>query len=785
MNERTLELLEYEALRALLGRYVASPLGRQRLESMRPLTGRSVLEDIAAETGEATALWRDLEREGETAQLSFSGLPDVGAAAAKLRIEGASLEALEILSLTTLLTKAAELRQALTSGAPNSPRLTRHAARISDFRQLVRDLAGKILPDGSVADSASVALSRVRREMERQRRLIHDSLERFLKSHREDGVLQEEFITLRNERFVVPIVPGAKKRIGGVVHGSSGSGQTLFVEPLETIELNNDLVRLTEEELREVHRILVDLTKRLREASQEIQEAIHALGLLDYIFAKARFAVEFECTVPRFTSRLLLNQARHPLLQDVLRRQRKRVVPITLELTSEQNTLLISGPNTGGKTVSMKTAGLLALMAQSGLPVPAIEAEFPIFDEILADIGDDQSIERSLSSFSAHVARIKEMVEAVTPSSLVLLDELGRATDPEEGGALGVAALEEFRGFGAFTLASTHLLALKVYGSNTPGVLNASMGFNEESLEPTYQLRIGAPGKSAGLDIASRLGLPAHLIDRARAAMSSSERDLANMLATLERQIAENNAALLELSRKEQALKDREERLSRETEKQRAAKLKEIEERAEAALNEFEKRAQQVISQALAAPEQRKQAEKVFRQVATVKRELRESITSPTVTQAAPKLEVREGARVRLRDISGPAKIRKVLANDLLEVEVGLLKLQVPRTDVLEVLPDAPGGSRLPSGVSVQAGPRYETLTREINLIGKTSDEARDELEKFLDTAMLADVTHIRIIHGHGMGVLKKMVQQVLSRHPAVEKFNPEGGATEVELKGG
>src|SRR6202035_354290 len=317
-------------------------------------------------------------------------------------------------------------------------------------------------------------------------------------------------ITLRNDRFVVPVVAGQQRKVYGVIHGASGSGHTLFVEPLETIDLNNELVRLREEEQNEVLRILRELTELLRAHASEIQASVDAIGSLELLFAKAGFALDFGCIIPRFSPdtdrKLVLTEARHPLLEDVLRRQSKSVVPITLKLDEQQRTLLISGPNTGGKTVSMKTVGMLALMAQAGLPVPAAAAEFPLFDQVLADIGDQQSIEQSLSSFSAHIAHVREMLEAVTPQSLVLLDELGRATDPEEGGALGVSILETFRSNGAFPLASTHLVALKIYGSTIAGVLNASMGFDEETLQPTYVLRLGAAGKSAGVGIARRLG---------------------------------------------------------------------------------------------------------------------------------------------------------------------------------------------------------------------------------------------------------------------------------------
>jgi DNA mismatch repair protein MutS2 len=394
-----------------------------------------------------------------------------------------------------------------------------------------------------------------------------------------------------------------------VIHAASASGHTLFVEPLETIDLNNELVRLTEEETQEVYRILRELTARLRGYAESIRQTMDTLGELEMIFGKARFAIDFDCAIPRFGGRLLLREARHPLLQDVLRRQRKPVVPITLELDKSTHTLLISGPNTGGKTVTLKTVGLLTLMAQSGLPVPAAEAEFPIFDQVLADIGDNQSIQESLSTFSAHISHIREMALDVTPDSLVLLDELGAATDPEEGGALGVAIVEHFRAAGAYTLASTHLLALKIYGANTKGVLNASMGFDEQTLEPTYVLHTGMPGKSAGLEIATRLGMPADIMNRARAALSDRERDLGRFLSELHQRLKDVQGLEGELRQKQAELAAREKEVAREWEKRESSKLKELERRTEQMLAKFEEQAQQTIDQIVHGAEQRKAAE--------------------------------------------------------------------------------------------------------------------------------------------------------------------------------
>lgn len=801
MNAESLELLEYGRLLNLVGRYVSSDGGKRLLAATEPLQDRPALNELLAETAEAvsylTAATRPAARGGETpVHLRFTDLPDCDEAAAKLRIEGAVLDGIEIAALSAVLERAVQVKSTLATFGAAYPRLAARAASLGDFRPALREISGKILPDGSVADDASVALARIRREKERQRHNITDSLERFLKQHRDEGLLQEEFVTIRNDRFVVPVIPSARKRVPGVVHGSSGSGQTLFLEPLETIELNNDLVRLSEDEFREVHRILRELTSRLRQHAAEIRMAVRVLGEFDFTFAKARFAEEFECVIPKFAPedrpRLILKDARHPLLEDVLRRQHKRVVPVSLELNGVKRTLLISGPNTGGKTVTMKTVGLIALMAQSGFPVPASEAELPVFPDVLADIGDNQSIEQSLSTFGAHVARIREMVENVSHGALVLLDELGRATDPEEGGALGVAILEEFRHYGAFTLSSTHLLAIKVYGSNTEGVLNASMGFNEETLEPTYLLRTGSPGKSAGLDIASRLGLPRHLIERARSAMSTTDRDIAEFLNRLEEKVHEAAAQTEHLRQMELDLKEREQKLVRDMEKKAAQRMREIESRSAEAQKRFEQDATRVIDQVLATPDQRKAAERSLRQVARTRREFQESVEAikedrkPVASVA--KDEIHEGGRVRLRDVSDPAKVLRIMQNGNIEVSVGFLKMQIPPSEVTEILPDAPAKSKLPQGVSFQAGPRWDTLTREINLIGKTSEIAAEEVERYLDSAFLAGVARVRIVHGHGMGILRRTVHEILKKHPNVNKFyfaepsDGGNGATVVEL---
>ncbi|HEY1337230.1 MAG TPA: endonuclease MutS2, partial [Bryobacteraceae bacterium] len=572
----------------------------RELEKIQPHTERARLTEDLAETGEAGEYLRLAGRpqpaaRGAAIRIDFGGLPDLEATVHKLRIEGATLEPKEIFDVLMLLDRAADAKSVLTAAAERFQRLGRRAQTIGDFRALLQDLDGKILPDGTVSDHASVALARLRRDIERQKKAIQESLERFLKAHREEGILQEEFVTIRNERFVVPVIAGQKRKLDGVIHGASSSGHTLFIEPLETIDLNNELVRLAEEEAREVHRILLEMSDRLRGYGESIRQTLVTMAELELIFAKARFGVEFGCVIPRFGERLVLREARHPLLEDVLRRRRKAAVPLTLELTRENRTLLISGPNTGGKTVTLKTVGLLSLMAQSALPVPAVEAEFPLFEQVLADIGDYQSIQENLSTFSAHMSNIREMALDVTPDSLVLLDELGSATDPEEGGALGVAIVEHFRAAGAFTLVSTHLMALKVYGAGTEGVVNGSMGFAEETLEPTYRFHAGLPGKSAGLEIATRLGMPEDIMRRARQSLTDRDRDVTRFVAELHRRIEETQGLEQTLRQTIAEAEKREKEVAQEWEKRETAKLKELERRTDQALARFEEQAHETL----------------------------------------------------------------------------------------------------------------------------------------------------------------------------------------------
>lgn len=797
-------LLQFNELREKLAGYAGSAAGRKLVESIEPHQDLAALESDLAEAGEAIGYLRELAGAQPASshaaiRLHFDQLPAIDLALRLLKVEGASLDGRQIQDLFATLALAGEYRSILQKTASRFPLLAAHSAKLADLRDLARRYGRVFLPDGTLADTASVALGRIRRDIARQHKSIEESLERFLRTHRADGTLQEEFVTIRDDRYVVPIVAGQKGRVDGVIHGSSGTGRTLYVEPLETINLNNQLVRLREDELREIERILAEITAALREHSAEIASSAEGLAELDCVFAKAAFAREFDAIVPHFSKgerRIVLRDARHPLLESVLRKQKKPIVPISFALDENRRCLLISGPNTGGKTVTMKTTGLLTLMAHAAIPVPATEAEFPLLNDVLADIGDAQSIAESLSSFSGHLIHVKQMLATVTPDSLVLLDELGRATDPEEGGALGVAILDEFRKSGAFCLASTHLLPLKLYGAQTPGVLNASMGFDDATLQPTYQLRLGIPGKSAGLEIATRLELPNELVAHARSVLPRMQADFERLLSELHGQVEENarlkrerEAATAELKQRQVALEA--DALRREQKRQR-----EWEQKSDAIVANFEARAQMMMEQVAQVNESRKAAEQAQRLLAKTRREFREEAAEamappPEIAKrTAPRqLEIVEGARVRLRDVREVATVRRILKNGLLEVEAGFLKMQVPREDVLEVVPEIAKRTSLPQGVRVETGPRWDVSYRELNVIGQRAEDAVEQVDKFLDSAALASVNRVRIIHGHGMGVLKRAVSEFLKTNPHVSSFYPatpsEGGAgaTVVELR--
>src|SRR5882762_8621165 len=617
-------VLEFESLRDLVRGYAASPLGQGRTAALSPSVDRRWIQN----QHQLTEKIREFRRLG--GRFEFSGLIDIATTVEKSRIQGAVLETTEIRNVVLVVDRAAEWREgALSPPAAMKVKWTAVedlSSAITDFTEFLRAFRNKLQPDGTLEDRASPELARIRREMERQRRTIQESLRAYLRRLAEGGAVQDELITIRGERFVIPIKIEQKRRVQGVVHGASSSGQTVFVEPLETIEQNNELVRLLDEEQAEIHRILLEMTRRIGESSELIRRAADVLGELELQFAKASFAEDYRC-VPVLVgenSRLILINARHPMLERNLKSRGGQVVPVSLELEDERVELVITGPNTGGKTVTLKTVGLLSLMAQSGIPVPADRAELPVFDAVLADIGDYQSIEQNLSTFSAHVTNIDFISRTATPQSLVLLDELGSATDPEEGAALAVAIADHFRQIGCIAIISTHHTSLKVYGVNTPGVVNAAVGFDEATLKPTYELRVGVPGASAGINIAQRLGLNPQIIEAARARLGTQTQDVARFLDRLHAELRDAGAERLRLRTREQEVEKEKARLATEGKKEQQAKVREMEKKLESLFKDFEYHARETVNAIQDRAAAQKLSKDAERRIAKMRREFRE-----------------------------------------------------------------------------------------------------------------------------------------------------------------
>src|SRR5215831_16609982 len=598
LQHASARVLEFDQFRDLLSAYVHSPLGKDRVARLRPSADRSW---IARQQQLAAEARRYLYAGG---RFEFSGLFDAGSLLAKAKIEGASLEISELRDIILLADKAAEWRE-IALHPPDSVKaewagMAELALHIADFTDLLRFFRNKILPDGTLDDRASPELGRIRREVEKQKRLIQESLRGYLRRLAEGGAVQDELVTIRGERFVIPVKTEQRKRVNGVVHGASSSGQTVFIEPLETIEQNNDLVRLLEEEQAEIRRILREMTVRIGEQADAIAAAAGAMAQVELQFGKARFGLDYDCVRPEITDDFVeLRAARHPLLERNLRAKGGKggkVVPLTLEMDSGHRQLIISGPNTGGKTVGLKTVGLLALMAQAGIPVPANTARLPVFDAVLADIGDYQSIEQNLSTFSAHVTNIDFISRTATRGSLVLLDELGSATDPEEGAALAVAIAEHFSQIGCMAVISTHHTSLKVYAANTPGVVNAAVGFDERTLQPTYELKVGIPGASAGISTAQRLGLNEEIVRSARARLGTQARDVAAFLDQLHEQLKAAEWERLRLQTREEDLNRERARLASEGKREQREKVRELEKKLESVLRDFEYRARETVN---------------------------------------------------------------------------------------------------------------------------------------------------------------------------------------------
>src|ERR1700730_2329480 len=771
MSRTAEDILEFDRLRELLRRQTTCAPGRLAVDALAFSTDRAALDAVFALIAEAIAYRRD------AGEMGFGAVADPESCLAELESPASVLTPPLLLAVASLADTVASLRETFRAGSgeisrnlPGKfPLLSARATAIADLRPLATAIRRAVLPNGEISDDATPELKRIRANMGRMRETVQKTLERILRSR--GGESGEDYVTLRNDRFVIPVRAAERRQVQGVVHAASATGQTVFVEPFETIDLNNKIVQLAEDGAAEITRILLELTERLRGNLGPLRFAVETIAELDSAFARARFAREFDCTLPEFTSvptseftseptngaLLELKNARHPVLADTLRAHGRTVVPITLARGGlrAETVLVISGPNTGGKTVALKTVGLAALAGQSGIPVAAESARLPLVDRVLVDIGDEQSIAADLSTFSAHMLNIRAMLEAATPQSLVLVDELGTGTAPEEGAALAVALLDEFRARGCLTLATTHHERLKTYASTTPGVLNAAGEFDEVTLRPTYRLMVGVPGGSSGIDIAQRLGLPARVIDRARAQLSPEAHEAAGLIAYLHRSRDELESLKLEAPRAAQDLAVEKKQLQTEWAERQRKRLKELEQQFAQTLEKHENEAARAI-EAVKERELRTQLEKqTQRKLVKARGDAREEANAATVahladsqadlgTAAAPALkpvaqsDLVPGVRVRVRGLPTPVTLRRRDETSA-EIEAGPLRMKGALADITAVVGnDAPAKRGLPQGVTVRTQPPTEPASEEINLIGCTVEEATRRVDKFLDRAALA-----------------------------------------------
>ena len=834
MHEQAFTILEYDELRALIRRAAQTSMGQARVDALKPFESVGELENALAAVSECV----DLRKRGGT--WTFSELGDPAEKLALLRVEGTILEPAAMLEIKSLSDHAMSARASVLAERQTSPVLWGLVERLPvELSRLSARIANKILPSGEIDDRASPELARIRHDITGLRSRITRTLESLMRKSGE--AIQDELVTIRNDRFVIPVKSDHRARVNGVAHGYSSSGATAFIEPLETIEANNELQALHEAEAREIYKILFGLTQEVREQLPALELAADAVADLDFINAKAVFHQKFNCVIPEIGSEVLeLTEARHPLLEENLRASGGPVVPVSFSLNEEKNTMVISGANAGGKTVVLKTAGLLSLMALSGVPVPAREARIPFYASILADIGDHQSLAANLSTFTSHVANISRMIEICKAPALVLLDEVGTGTDPEEGSALGVAVVDHFRrACSAQVMATTHYSGLKMYAANEAGVLNASVEFDEKTLQPTYRLIVGVAGSSSGLEIARRFGIPRNVTNVALELVKDSSRQASEYLRRIKREAEEAEGLRIALEEERVAVAEKFAGLDKQAERQERERQTLFQKSLDTIIRDFEKRSRELLATIQDRSERLKVDREAQRRVAELKREAqratyaggkRESmLTAPASTSGRGVRVMRDGLVVKkekeveegrsVEEEYTPAEVREIAVGDTVklrsfgsigivdslkgdeaEVRVKSLRFRekLVNLELVELLvtPQSKQGKKEKfAGLRASGGTEVQLKTvegngrSEINVIGQTTDEAVDAVDKFLDEASLGSLSKVRIVHGHGTGALRRAIADLLKDHPHVARFvaapQDQGGsgATVVELK--
>ena len=786
MNQRVFTILGFDTIRERLAAKTLSKRGREKALALEPVAEKEAAERLLQETAEAETL--------TLGQLKspMQSFPELAEELARLR-SGAALNCAELLRVAGVLQAARRAHKGIRRDEEGQLKLLPELASGLVYDEGLLDaIQNAILGEDEVADSASAELRSIRRRMLRENDQIREKLGGIIRSRELSKYLQEAIVTMRDGRYVVPVKQEHRAAIPGLVHGESASGATVFIEPLSVVEANNRLRLLEEEEQREIQRILLFLSDLARPYAEDLQQDLEILGYLDLVFAKCALGIAMKGVLPTFNQEGILDirQGRHPLIEE------DTVIPVSIRTEAEDKTLIITGPNTGGKTVTLKLVGLFALMAQSGLFLPAlVGSSLPVFTGVFADIGDEQSIEQSLSTFSSHMKNITYILRRAEAGALVLLDELGAGTDPEEGAALALAILEELNQRGIKLLATTHYSEIKAYALKAPGFKNASMEFDAQSLLPTFRLIMGVAGASNAFLISRRLGLKRHVIERAQGFMSEERLQFDALLREAERTKAKAQEAL-EKAQEQQ-------RLAKEAEARARKKEEELEEKRKRAIQKAEDEALEIVMQA------REETEALLKEVRQLKK-LPEAQVTKTAQKAREGLDAKRtaletrtkarkkpvksverdalklGDSVRVISLDADATVVELPdARGMVGVQAGILKLTVPYKDLQLKESEKKQTARRTSRMNLAR----KAVPLSINLHGYTVEEALLEVDQYLDDAFLAGLTEVTIVHGKGTGALRSGIQNYLRKHPHVKQFRPgkfgegEGGVTVVTLK--
>ena len=782
MKETSLKVLEYNKIIKLLTAKAGSSLGKEKIINLLPSSNYKIIEESLNETAEALLITTVSDN------IPLGGIRDLKIILKKANI-GAMLEANEFLNIAGTLSAAKKIKKFFKELDLEATLLKTWAAKIEVLTQLEQQIENSIDEHGNLLDSASVELGKLRREIRTSQLKIKEKLDAILRSSEYQKYFQDSLVTLRGERYVIPIKQEYRQFFPGIVHDQSSSGATLFIEPISIIDLNNTVKELMANEKHEIERILKALAVQVLKYEQQIRLDMEILGHFDFVFAKAKFALEFQASRPEINNAGLveLKQARHPLIPP------EKVVPIDILLGKDFSTLLITGPNTGGKTVTLKTLGLFVLMAQAGLFIPAqAGSKLPVYNNVFADIGDEQSIEQSLSTFSSHMTKLIRILDVIKAGDLFLVDEIGSGTDPQEGAALAMAILDVVQEAGIATVATTHYSELKSYAYNRCGVENASVEFDLNSLRPTYKLLIGIPGSSNAFSISTKLGLSAEIIDKANEFLSKEHLQFEYVLAEMEKQklmYAELNE---DLAKREAEIVVLEQRLKNEKENINDRKnriITKAEEEKANIIRKTKREVEQIISELKEQFDDHGMKERQ-RAIEAARKELKEKtkIITPEEYKSMPALEidkVKIGDSVFVTTLNAKATVREIKGKSIL-VELGLMKTMVSSDVCRKTSTDNKSVITKPKKISLN---KIQEVQPSIDIRGVNVQEGEDILNKYLDDVILCGLTRILVIHGKGTGALKKGVRNFLQNHSCVEKIEiPElneggDGATVVFMK--